>query len=103
MAEAALAVISYTTEAVDEALALYGAVTRAPFKMLESLAFFELMYGPSGIFISIFGSRDVWQMQMQVLSSLDDADAINFKKSIQQESSIIAVAVSMGNLHFKAQ
>jgi len=32
-------------------------------------------------------------MQMQVLLSLDDADAMNFKNSIQQESSIIAVAV----------
>ena len=104
MAEAlgAIGAISYMFEAVDEAYKLSGAVARAPIKTVETLYFFTSRYGPSGIFIWIFGSREVWQMQMQVLGSLDDADAINFKKSIQQESSIIAVAVSIGNLNFQS-
>ena len=103
MAEAlgAIGAISYMFEAVDEAYKLSGAVARAPIKTVETLSFFTSRYGPSGIFIWIFGSREVWQMQMQVLGSLDDADAINFKKSIQQESSIIAVAVSIANLNFQ--
>jgi len=67
---------------------------RIPVKKLASLFSFTSLYGPAGIIVYTFGSQDVWQMQMQVLGSFDQAEAMNFKKSIQEESSIIAVAVS---------
>jgi len=74
-----------------------SALIQVPIDTIQSVFFFLMLYGPAGIVIWTFGSREVWQMQMQVLSSPDDADAMNFKQSIQQESSIIAVAVSIGN------
>jgi hypothetical protein len=43
------------------------------------------------------GSREVWQIQLQVTRSTDDADAMNLKKSAQDDSNIIAVAVSICN------
>ena len=81
-------------EAISTAAAVItiaAALIQAPLKTIQSLDFFISLYEPAGIVI--FGSREVWQMQMQILGSVDDADAMNFKKSIQQESSIIAVAV----------
>jgi hypothetical protein len=60
----------------------------------STFKFFVTFYGPAGVMLWCFGSRDVWYMQMQVLYSTSDADATNFKKSVQEESNIIAVAVS---------
>lgn len=61
---------------------------------LSSLKFFRKQYGILGIILWLFGSRDVWQMQLQVLHSTSSTDAVSFKESVQNESSIIAVAVS---------
>ena len=76
---------------------LYNALTRVPIKALKSLSFFTVLYGPAGIFIYTFGSHEVWQIQTRVLGGLHEAEAMDFKKSIQEESSIIAVAVSVEN------
>lgn len=40
-----------------------------------------------------FGSSDVWRIQVQVLRSQDDSVAMDFKKSTQDESNMVAVAV----------
>jgi hypothetical protein len=60
----------------------------------SSFKFFVTFYGGAGVILWCFGSRDVWYMQMQVLYSTSGVDATNFKKSVQEESNIIAVAVS---------
>jgi hypothetical protein len=69
-----------------------------PSKAALGLWFFTSYYKSAGVFLWIFGSREVWQMQMQVLSSPLDTDAMNFKKSVQEDSSIVAVAVSESNI-----
>jgi hypothetical protein len=60
----------------------------------SNFSFFVRLYGAAGVILWCFGSRDVWYIQLQVLYSTSDADATNFKKSVQEESNIIAVAVS---------
>ncbi|XP_014555841.1 hypothetical protein COCVIDRAFT_16657 [Bipolaris victoriae FI3] len=42
--------------------------------------------------LCFFGNRDIWRIQVQVLRSTSDIDAMNFRKSAQKECSIIAVA-----------
>jgi hypothetical protein len=51
------------------------------------------LYGASGIILCLFGSRNVWRLQAQVLGGLKDDDAFSFTKSIKDECTMIAVAV----------
>ena len=51
------------------------------------------LYGLSGIVLSVFGSTAVWHLQAKVLGSLDDKDALEFRKSMQDECTMTAVAV----------
>lgn len=50
-------------------------------------------YGPSGILLLLFGRRTIWRIQAQVLGEMDDNDALNFRKSISDECTMISVAV----------
>lgn len=56
--------------------------------------FFVRFYGIAGPILWLFGDRDVWRIQVQVMQSTNDVDAIEFKKLAQDDSNIIAVAVS---------
>ncbi|KAB2105012.1 hypothetical protein AG0111_0g7137 [Alternaria gaisen] len=54
--------------------------------------FFVRFYGIAGPILWLFGDRDVWRIQVQVMQSTNDVDAIEFKKLAQDDSNIIAVA-----------
>ena len=52
------------------------------------------LYGPvSGLAVAMFGNKSVWRMQADVLSSLDDTDALEFRKIIQDESAMVGISV----------
>jgi hypothetical protein len=72
-------------------LLLYAGTGRT----LTSIVFFVQNYGLVGVFICTFGSREVWRIQVQILSSTKDSDVMDFKRSAQDDSNIIAVAVSL--------
>ncbi|OAL43353.1 hypothetical protein IQ07DRAFT_637092 [Pyrenochaeta sp. DS3sAY3a] len=67
-------------------------------ELLESSVFrpFRLfqLYGASGLFLFVFGSRTTWRTQAYVLGKVDDDDALNFKKSVHDECTMISVAPS---------
>jgi hypothetical protein len=68
--------------AVATAVSLIDAIVKLPRNAGSSLLFFVSQYKSAGAFLWFFGSREVWQMQMQVLDSSHDTDAMNFKKSV---------------------
>jgi hypothetical protein len=65
-----------------------------PLRTLISVVFFAENYGVSGLLMCIFGSREIWRIQVQILGSSRDSDAMDFKRSAQDDSNIVAVAVS---------
>ena len=67
-------------------------------RTFNSVVLFLDNYGLSGLIICVFGSREVWRIQVQILGSTRDSEAMDFKRSAQDDSNIIAVAVS---LHFR--
>lgn len=89
-----MSVISPISVALDATILIWSAVGHN----FWSTGFFVQNYGLSGCAICVFGSREVWRIQVQILGSTRDSDAMDFKKSAQDESNIIAVAVS---LHFR--
>ncbi|KAH8631232.1 hypothetical protein IG631_12914 [Alternaria alternata] len=83
--------------AIGTALAvldLVGATSRTFTSNLFSAWFFLNSYGIVGPVLWLFGDRDVWRIQVRVLQSRNELDAMEFKKLAQDDSSIIAVAVS---------
>lgn len=52
------------------------------------------LYGRSGLFLFLFGSKLTWRMEAQVLGELNDEDALAFKKCVQDECTMVSVAVS---------
>jgi hypothetical protein len=60
--------------------------------------FFVRYYGIAGPILWLYGDRDVWRIQVQVLQSTNESDAMGFKKLAQDDSNIIAVAVSLRTL-----
>lgn len=56
------------------------------------------LYGPvSGLAVAIFGNKSMWRMQADVLSSLDDIDALEFRKIIQDESAMVGISVGVAD------
>jgi len=53
------------------------------------------LYGPSGFLLYYFGSLTTWRVEAQVLGRLDDDDAMGFKKSVQDEGTMVSVAVRL--------
>lgn len=51
------------------------------------------LYGPSGIILNSFGSQAVWRIQAEIIGGMDDEAAMSFKKSAQDECTMISVAV----------
>lgn len=50
------------------------------------------LYGISGVAVAAFGSRNVWDMEAEVLGGRKDDTAMAFRKSVQDESTTCAVA-----------
>jgi hypothetical protein len=61
---------------------------------LSTAIFVAKTYGIAGFWIVIFGSKDVMRSEFEVLASDSDQVATDFKKATQDESNMIAVAVS---------
>ncbi|KAJ6138338.1 hypothetical protein N7471_004824 [Penicillium samsonianum] len=53
------------------------------------------LYGLSGMLVAFCGSSNVWQVEAKVIGELDDDQAIEFRKSVQDECSMIAVAAAL--------
>ncbi|OAG14452.1 hypothetical protein CC77DRAFT_1054904 [Alternaria alternata] len=73
-------------------LDLIGATSRTFASNLSSAWFFLESYGIAGPILWLYGDRDVWRIQVQVLQSTNESDAMEFKKLAQNDSNIIAVA-----------
>ncbi|KAF2846728.1 hypothetical protein T440DRAFT_405063 [Plenodomus tracheiphilus IPT5] len=58
----------------------------------RSLFFFLEHYRLPGLILYVFGSRGMWRVQTQTLCSPTDDHVMDFKKSVQEDSNIIAVA-----------
>ena len=54
---------------------------------------FVRLYGISGAVVAVFGNRNIWELQAEVLGSRNDETAMTFRKSVQDESTTSAVAV----------
>jgi hypothetical protein len=80
-------IISIGTAVVDQVTGIKG-----------SLSFLIQNYGLGGVVLWVFGSGEIWRMQKRVLESSGDSVAMDFKASVQNESNMIAVAVS--RLHY---
>jgi hypothetical protein len=68
----------------------------------RSPVFLVKHYGFGGIVLWIFGSSAIWRMEKQVLESDGEEVAMDFKRSIQNESNMIAVAVKSPLLHLSS-
>lgn len=66
------------------------------FVLFELVREFELvrLYGSLGIVVWLFGSRNTWRLQAQVLGKVKEEDAFSFKKSVTDECTMVSVAVS---------
>jgi hypothetical protein len=51
------------------------------------------LYGPRGLLLFVFGDRTAWRTQAAVLGNLEDEEAMAFKKSVQNECSMVSIAV----------
>ncbi|TLD30016.1 hypothetical protein E2P81_ATG06669 [Venturia nashicola] len=63
----------------------------------QALKSFRLLtlYGPSGLLLYYFGSLVTWRVEAQVLGQLDDDEAMQFKKSVQDECTMVSVAAAI--------
>ncbi|KAH6864974.1 hypothetical protein BKA58DRAFT_366862 [Alternaria rosae] len=71
---------------------VFGPLARSARYKASRINFFIKHYGLTGIALWCFASREVWQIQLQVIRSTEDGDVTNYKKSAQEDSNIIAVA-----------
>jgi hypothetical protein len=53
------------------------------------------LYGYPSFALFLFGSRTTWRTEAYVLGKMNDNDALNFKKSVQEECTVISVAVRL--------
>lgn len=80
--------LGQVTDLVIASLTLFSSSAR-------SVDFFLRHYGLAGVILWLFGSNAIWRIQFQILHSTIDQEAMDFKKATQDESSIIALAVSL--------
>ncbi len=66
------------------------------FVLFQAVRPFELirLYGPPGVILFYFGSRNTWRLQAQVLGELKKEDAFSFTRCVKDECTMISVAVS---------
>ncbi|RWA04516.1 hypothetical protein EKO27_g10588 [Xylaria grammica] len=53
------------------------------------------IHGLAGLFLVLFGSRSIWQLQMELINFGDEKIAFSLKKLVLEESEIVAVAASI--------
>ena len=63
----------------------------------DSVDFFDfgLIYGVSGVAIVCFASGNIWRLEVQILGRLSDEEAMEFRKSVENESTMVSIAVSI--------
>lgn len=86
---------TFTTEEIY-ILALFRpffTLTEAFYELFSTTWFLLRHYGPTGLWLVLFGSHDVLRSAFQVLASDGERAASDFKKATQDESNMIAVAV----------
>ncbi|MCJ1470696.1 hypothetical protein MMC07_009343, partial [Pseudocyphellaria aurata] len=82
--------------AVREVLNLTAFVGEWSFRAYVSRAVsYVRLYGISGCVVEIYGTKNVWDMQAEVLGSRNDETAMAFRKSVQDESTSCAVAAAI--------
>jgi hypothetical protein len=64
----------------------------------RNLFFLLFNHGLAGVIVWVFGSGAIWRMQKQVLESVGDKVAMDSKASMQNKSSIIAVALRYSHI-----
>ena len=84
-----LGVVSIFTGPLDIVLLVSDSLFQA---IHRAIPLFRL-YGLSGIVLLFFGSRTTWRVEAQILGKLDDKEALEFKKSVKDECTMISVAV----------
>lgn len=84
-----LSVAATLFSVVQIAWAILDSTRRITFNVVD----YARVYGISGLVLWLLGGNDIWQMQAQVLASLDDDVAMRFRNSIQEECTMKAVAV----------
>jgi hypothetical protein len=67
-----------------------------PFILWRPFQLFRL-YGVSAPFVLLFGSRTTWITEAMVLGRFIDKDAMEFRKAVQDECTMVSVAVCMSN------
>lgn len=87
----AISLVATTSALVLDTLDIY-------FRTLAHAINLYRLYGPSGLILLFFGSRTTWRVEAQVLGQLDDDVAMDFKKSVQDECTMISTAVSSNNV-----
>lgn len=88
-AEAVLAAFALLSSVIH----LYVVVVEGLYKAFSATAFLLKNYGLTGLWLMVFGSKDVLRSELQVLASDGAQGALDFKKATQDESNMIAVAV----------
>lgn len=61
-------------------------------RALKGLRLCEL-YGSPGLFLFLFGNQTAWKLQAQIVGGIDDDAVMAFKKSVQDECTMISIAV----------
>ena len=80
--------------ALAAVVSIVGSASRHVFRQFSSIIFFTKYYGSTGLILCLFGNSEIWRVQVQVLQNTNEADVMNFKKAVQDECSILAIAVS---------
>ncbi|MCJ1470555.1 hypothetical protein MMC07_009201 [Pseudocyphellaria aurata] len=57
--------------------------------------YYTRLYGIRGLLVGFFGAQNVWDMQAEVLRCRKDETAMDFRKSVQDESTTCAVAAAI--------
>ncbi|KAI0817093.1 hypothetical protein GGR55DRAFT_3257 [Xylaria sp. FL0064] len=78
----------------NQMLWLYEVLHAAEVVTRDSI-FYTRTYGPTGMFLALYGSRSIWQLQAEVINLNNENVAFNLKKLVQDESQIVAVAASI--------
>jgi hypothetical protein len=89
-------VLSLVSRLVSSAILLLSITFEILYLYLfETVRVIELLklYGLLGPVLYLFGNRNTWRLQAQVLGYLKDEDAFAFKKSVRDECAMISVAV----------
>ena len=84
-----LPVLAAVADSIDLYLTIADAAARSAIRGFH----LTRLYGLPGIVLLFFGNRTTWQIEAQVLGKRDDKEALDFKKSVQDECTMISVAV----------